>query len=129
MAASAIEGQSQHALAGHRDQIIQAIEGCQQGIGRFVIPDTQAIVAGCGQAFDSRGVEFVARQLLDEEAMVGLVVIESPNDVIAILPSVRLGTIALETVGFRIANHVQPMTPPTLTEPRVGQQTIDDYFP
>lgn len=60
-----------------------------------------------------------------EESIVGLVLIEGPDHVIAIATGVGLGRIALVTVGLGVANQVEPVPAPGLSIMGGGEQSND----
>ena len=70
-----------------------------------------------------------ARQLFEQEAIVRLVFIQAANDIIPVLPRVRLGPVALEAVGFGIANQIEPVAPPPLAVLRHFEQPVDQPPP
>ncbi len=74
------------------------------------------------------GKHLVAGDLLLDEAIVGLVVIEGADHVIAIAPGVRPVLIEFEAIGVGVANHVQPLRGPALAIMRRREQAIDYFF-
>ena len=70
------------------------------------------------ERFDSWGqwidIKSNAGELLKNEAVERLVVVESADDVIAVAPDVRLGSVALVAIGLGIANEVEPVPRPPL---------------
>ncbi len=51
VAASTTHAHSQHDLGGGRNHSVQHIVFGQSTVGRFVVPDAQAVVAGGGEGF------------------------------------------------------------------------------
>ena len=67
----------------------------------------------------------VARDLLTEEYVVGLVLIQRVDHIVAVGPGMRIGEVEFHAARFRIANHVEPMTAPTLAKPGRIKQLVD----
>ena len=84
--------------------------------------------AGCDQSLGAVGVtpvrEDVASQLLAHELVIGLVLIERPDHVVAVAPGVAVHDVVVHPVAIRIARHVQPMPAPALPVARRGQQPV-----
>ena len=74
-------------------------------------------------------VELVARDLLPDEAIVGLVRVERLDQVVAV--AVHLGPVhvELEPAGVRVADQIHPVARPALAVVRRGQQAIDQPRP
>ena len=60
--------------------------------------------------------------------VVGLVVVEAADDVVAIAPGERLGAVALVAVGLGVADQVEPVPAPLLAVVRRGEQAIDQLL-
>src|SRR5262249_61195562 len=75
------------------------------------------------------GGGFVARELLTNELVVGLVVVEPLPHVTAIAPRVGTTHVELEAARIGVANQVEPMARPSLAVVRAGEQTVDQSFP
>ena len=71
-----------------------------------------AQVAGGDQRFVVAGGDFVAGDLLADEAVVGLVRLEGMDDVVAVAPGVGALEIEFEAVGIGVANDVEPFGGP-----------------
>src|SRR5258708_3867993 len=67
----------------------------------------------------------VARELLDDELVIGQVAVESVEDPAAIEPDLA-GLVLFETVGVGVACGVEPGTRPALAVVRRRQQPIDE---
>ena len=72
-----------------------------------------------------RPCELIAGEVLDDEPVERFVVVDRANDVVAKRPGVVSDHVALETVAFAKADHVEPMPPPPLAVARAGEQPID----
>ena len=110
------------------DDVVQAVVIGQQRIGRLVVPQAEAVIAGGDDAIGRHLVQLVAGQLLADELVVRLVGVERANDVVAIPPDERLGIVALEAVRLGIAHQVEPVPAPVLAVMPRGEQPIDDLF-
>jgi hypothetical protein len=90
---------------GGRD-IVQDFLAALFEIGRVVFVWIQTVQAGGDQCPRITGFQFVAGELLADETIVGKVVVESGDDVVAVLIGVRPVVVCLETIGFGIAHKV-----------------------
>ena len=70
-------------------------------------------------------VKFVTGQLLEYKLVVGLVVIESADDVIAVAPGVRTFGVQFEAIGIGIADNVEPFLAEAFTVARAGHEAVD----
>ena len=86
VASGAGERQAEQRLRSGVDDVVELIVAIGQRIRRFVIPMPQAVVAGRDRGFGRGVIQFVARQLLDQEAIVRLVRIQRADHVVAITP-------------------------------------------
>ena len=105
------------------------IETGLERVGRFIVPDAEAIVSGGDDRVVRHLVKLVAGELLANESIVGFVVVERADDIVAILPSVRLEAVALEAVGLGEADQVEPVAGPLFAEVGRGQERIDQPRP
>ena len=69
--------------------------------------------------------EFVAGQLLLDEVVVGLVLIEGADHVVAVSPCGRPFAVDREAVGFGEAREVEPVAGPTFAVPGIGEELVD----
>ena len=129
VAPTAIDRQTQKALPDGREDIVEAFVDGKLSIGWFVVPDPQPIEAGRNQGVSRDFREFVTGELFGQELVVGLVLVERADDVIAVSPNVRLCPVAFEAIGFAVANHIEPMAGPTFPVLLAGKQSIDFGFP
>ncbi len=124
VAAGAGNGQAQEA-AGQR---VDAIGVLVVLLGVAVVDRPTGEEAQGRQAVKPIGpVEQVARDLLDDEPVVGQVAVEGPDQPVAIAEPVGVEP-GLERVGLvlAVARHVEPVAPPALAVVRRGQQPVDD---
>ena len=124
MAAGAVERQAQEHLAGGGDDIVQVFIELLHRVHRFVLPEAQAVEAGGDDVFGSGRFQLVARQLLQDEAVVGLVLAEGADDIVAVAPDQGLGAVPLVAVGLGVADQVEPVPGPALAILGRGQQPL-----
>src|SRR5207247_10750151 len=119
-----------HAKQRRADHVRHLREHFITAAGYFLITGVlsqrpQAIEAGRDQRLVFLGRDFVARELLGQKAVEGLIVLKSANDVIAIAPRVLAMRIVFEAIGLGETYHVQPVLPPALTVVRAIQKLVD----
>ena len=117
--------QPQEGGARRADHLVDFVPSGRRLVVRLVVPNSQSIKAGGDDRFGRRLVELVAGQLLDDEAVVGLVGIERVDDVVAIPPRLGLFGVAFVAVGLREAGDVEPVPAPTLAVFFPRQQIVD----
>ncbi len=66
----------------------------------------------------------VAGELLEDEAVVGFVVVEGADDVVAVMVGVGPLVVRLEPVRIRVSHHVEPVPGPALAEMRAVEQAV-----
>jgi len=71
----------------------------------------------------------VASELLEQEAVIGFVIVEGANDVIAVTPGIVAVRVVLETIGLGKADNVEPVLAPVLPIVRIGEQALDQILP
>ncbi len=70
--------------------------------------------------------QLVSRQLLLKEAVVGLVLIERADDVVAIAPGGASRRVRIQDpFGVRVARQIQPMAAPAFAVMRAGEVAVD----
>jgi hypothetical protein len=116
VASRALNGHSQHALADRAKHIVQVVVAPRR-IGVFMIANagTRAQEAGGDQAAIGPVGNLVAGDLFLYKSVVGLVVIEGFDDVVAISPKVRLVRVVLIAARVCIACGIQPVAAPSLS--------------
>src|SRR5262249_62198853 len=72
------------------------------------------------------GIQFVAGELLAEESVVGLVVVEGVDDVVAVTPGEGAWVVRLEAVALGEAGEVEPERGPALAVLRRGRDPLND---
>ena len=119
------DGHSEEGRSGGSDNVIQFVELGLELVIRLVVMDTQSQKSGgdhrvfpgvsrsTGCSHQTR-CPFITGDLFSNEAVVGLVLIEGPDDVIAVAPGLPFFTIPLIAIALSKSNNIQPMTPPPL---------------
>ncbi len=87
----------------------------------------EAEQAGGDQRVVIVGLELVAGQLLADEPVVGQVVVEGADHVVAILVGVGAEAVLLEAFGFAVADDVEPVLGPAFAVAGRGEQAVDDF--
>ena len=129
MATCAIHRESKEHLPRRGDDIIEHVVPREFLVRRLIVPDAEPVKAGGDDAVGICVHEFITGELLADEMVVGLVVVESTNDVIAITPGIRLVAVALVAVRLGEADEVEPMPPPLFAVMGRGKQAIHERFP
>ena len=129
VAAGTVDGQAEKCLTGGGHNVIKLVVAVLQPVGRLVIPKPQPVIAGCNQAVGGRLGQFITGKLLNHELVIGLVVVEGPDHIVAIPPGVRLVAVPLKAVGVGIANQIEPVPGPLLTVVGRVKQPVDHPFP
>ena len=126
--AGAVDGQSEEGLPHDADQVLHLLftrDGLLRDVGLRVpsfIPRTAHEQAGTDDAVARHRFQHIAGDLLLHEPVVGLVVVEALDDVVAIVPRVVAQPVVLEALALGISRHIQPMPPPSLPVARRRQQ-------
>ncbi len=112
----------------HHDFVDGVLAG--EAHGRCIFPDLAGKKNGGGDEEPSGGffANEVASELFADEAVVGLVVIERLNDVVAVGPCVWTFGVHLEAVGIGVTNHVEPVLRPAFSVTRGGEQGVDNLL-
>ena len=129
VAASAVDGQPEERLAGRGDEIVEPVVTRLEPVGRLVVPEAEAVVAGGDKIVGGRIGDLVAGKLLEREPIKRRVGVEGPDDIVAVAPSMRLVAVALEGVGLGIAHQIEPVPPPLLAVMGRSEEPVDDPLP
>ncbi len=79
------------------------------------------------ECLGSHFIQLITSDLLAHKVIVGLVTIQTLDDVITIAPCLRLGIVSLITIGFGITHQIQPVSSPFLSI-TIGSQQVIDHF-
>ena len=73
-----------------------------------------------------RAVDFIACDLLGDEAGVGFVVVEAADHVVAVFPRMRAVQVVVRAAGVRVTREIQPVATPALAVVRALEQAVDE---
>ncbi len=131
VAAGTAEGETENGLAERVDGVIDSevevagdVEAEAARDGEVAGGDDQLAPLFLRQL----GRQDVAGDLLAEELVVGFIVVEGIDDVVAIAPGVGDGEVGGLAGRVGIAHDIEPVPSPALTVVRRGQQPIDQPF-
>ena len=68
----------------------------------------------------------IAGDVFADKGVVGKILIESADDVVAVLPGVELVVVVFVAIGFGEANEIEPVAAPSFAVVRGGEEAIDD---
>ena len=135
MAAGAAHGGGEKRLRGGVDRVADVLSAGRLGSGIVAVPP---LSHPQGHGADDRLVHAarrvaprrhqVARELFDDQPIVGHVGIEGPDEVVAIPPGVLRGDVPLVAVRVGVVHHVHPMTGPVFAEVRAGKEMVNEPF-
>ncbi len=129
VAARAADGQAEKYGAGGIDPIDQGLDAVDVlHLVEHVAIGADGVEASAAHGRRVIGIEFVAGDLLFHEAIVGLVVIEGIDDVVAIAPGIKKIGVLLEASGVAVACEIEPVAAPLLTVSRGGEELVDQLF-
>jgi hypothetical protein len=126
VAASTAKRQAEKDLAGGGDQVVELIEAVLLGVGRLIVPGSQAEEAAGDERLGAGIGKLIAGQLLEHETIERFVLVEGANHVVAITPDVRLDGVALVAIGFGVTHQVEPVPAPALAVGGPGEKIIDN---
>ena len=132
VAAGAGHRQAQEGLGEHVDLVVDLVGPGLDRVDGSVEAFAQPEKTGADRRFPVDPVrpqtlfrQQVSGHVLANEAVIGNVLVEGPNDGVAVAPDIGLGVVELVTVGFGKADQVQPMASPALAVVGRGQQAVD----
>ncbi len=114
------EERGRHGIGDVVEQLLAALHQ----IAGIALIRKVPIEAGGDQRGRIVGIELVAGDLLLHEAIVGLVLIEGIDHVVAIPPDVGARLIALEPFAIGVACEIQPVARPAFAVARRSQQAV-----
>ena len=127
--AGAAHGDAHHPLADRAEDVVPAVVVRGDAVVRFGVPGSELIEAGGDQGVVRRWAQFVTGNLFGEEAIVGLVLVERADHVVAVAPDVRLLVVLLVPVGLGEAHDVEPVAAPSLAVLGAREQRVDEAIP
>ena len=136
VAACAGNGESEKGLRHRVDLVVRETDPLVEGIGRGEAVEDHAKVTGSKGAFvefqlgvDPWIVEKIAREMFEDQSVDGHVLIEGPNEIVAVTPCAGDRWISLAAVGVGIADPVHPVACPSFAKSRGGEQGVDEPGP
>ena len=130
VAAGAADGEAEEDAAGgidHVDTLFDQVDVFD--LEEHVAVGADSVKAGAGAGFGVVGVEFVAGDLLPDEAVVRFVFVERLDDVVAVAPGDEEVGVLFETGGIAVAGEVEPVASPFFAVARGGEQAVDFVLP
>ncbi len=130
---STTDSEPQERLAEDVDHVVVPVGFVLPQVDRRMTPFTQVpesrrqdrfVVASLGMTSWPR--QQVAGDMLDQEHVVGHIVVECTDDVVAVFPSVGRHKIRLVTSRLGKPDQVEPVPGPVLAVSGAGQQPVDD---
>ena len=117
VATGASDAQPEEGGARRAKHVVEVVEFRRGGVIRLIVPDVQSVEASSDETgspfrcegrfgLEGRFGQFVTRELFSHELIVGLVAVEAVDDVVAVTPGVRLGSVALVPVALGIADQI-----------------------
>ncbi|NDH07276.1 hypothetical protein EBX93_15400 [bacterium] len=104
------------------DEIVQFISPVLSGFKwvDFILPGSQRMKTCRNHGFKCWLREFIASQLFEYKSIVGFIVVEGSNHIIAVFPDAGFCGVPLISVGIRIADKIEPMPGPFFAKCRVA---------
>ena len=123
VAAGAGDREPEHAAADRVDRVVERVV-----VDLHILPPADRQESKPAERLRvGGGVELIGGDLLLNEAVERLVCIERLHDIVTVGPGIRhrvfVAAVGAAVVG--IAGHVEPVPPPSLAIPRIGQQPVE----
>ena len=135
MASSTGHRQAQERLGEDIDLVVDAVAFVLTDIYRRMHFLPQEGPAGAQDRFvvlsartESGRGEQIPGEVFLQEPVIGHVLVEGADEVVAVLPGVSDGVVGLMAARLRVAHEVHPVARPTLAEVGGGEQLIDGVF-
>jgi len=132
VAARAGDRLAEEGLAEHVDLVVDEPDLLLERLGRQVAVEDEAVVRGAdhglvdaARCVDARRLQQVARDVLADQLVVGHVLVERADQVVAILIRVGDRRVAFGAVGVRVAHDVHPVPRPALAVGGRSEQPVD----
>ena len=127
VAARATDAETEEGLADVHDDLINRILP-REPDGRRILADLARQQHGCGDE-KSRGrvlAHGITGDLLLDEPVIGRVVVEGADDIVAVGPGVRALGVHFKAVCVGITHNIQPVLRPAFAIARTGEEALDD---
>ena len=115
-----VDRQPQKTLPHDADQVLQFIlpgDGALRRVRLDVarrIPRAAYQQAGADHAIGRHRLHHIAGDLLFHEPVIRLVVVKTPDDIIAILPGIVAQVVIFKPLALRVSGDIEPMPAPSL---------------
>ena len=133
VAARAGDRLAEEGLAEHVDLVVDEPDLLLERLGRQVAVEDEAVVRGAdhglvdaARCVDARRLQQVARDVLSDQLVVGNVLVERADQVVAVLIRVGDRRVAFGAVGVRVAHDVHPVPSPAFAVGGGREQLVDD---
>ena len=133
MTPGTIDRQTEKRIARRGDQIVDRVGPDHLLLDLILVPD--AVVRATDQKgrgdFDRRlpDPDGISGELLDDESVVGLVLVERADHIVAVAPEIVDDVVLLKALALPKSRDVEPVAAPLLAIVRAGEQSIDLPFP
>ena len=121
-----------HHLSDHVIKVVRARQSLEHRTGSFGLPNkiprTGGQKSGGHNSIGIIGPQYVARNLIFQELIVGQIGIERLDHPVAISPGIVATLIAFKAVSVCIVSNVQPVPSPTFAIMIRGQHFVDKFF-
>ena len=125
VASGAADAQPEEDLARDVGDVVEDVGPLPRHVALVVLVGSQPEVAGRDPQLGVVGIELVARELLGQEPIVGFIDVERADHVVAITPGAGPIGVLSVSVGFGVADQIEPVTCPSLTDTGRGEQAVD----
>ncbi len=129
VAAGALEAKSEEDVGGGVGDFGEYQVPLAAGVAVVVFVDPVSEEAGGDGCSGVIGKEFVSGELFLQETVVGFVLIERLNNVIAVAPGIRAVEVGSVAVGIGVADEIQPMAGPAFAIGGAVKELVDEAFP
>ena len=134
MTASTLDREAGEGIEDGADHVVPVEVPCDLAVEfRFghlgvadVVPGACRQEAGCHNTVDSGGEQYVAGNLLQDEAVEWFVGIECANHVISIRPGVGTQFVLVVSVGVAVMSHVEPVPGPSFSVTGTLQKSLNE---
>ena len=112
-------------VVGPFDAVFEGVDGLEAVFDHAEVGEGEAGFVG---VFGDSGRDEVAGEVFADELVVGDVVVEGADEVVAVAPGVGSVGVAFGAVGFAVADDVHPAAGHAFAEFWGGEEAVDDLF-
>src|SRR5205085_10063587 len=121
VATCAAYAETQKNVGSNIRDLVENIVPLRLNVALVVLVDAESIVSGRYDRVWIAGLQLIASDLLADETVVGFVIVQRTDDIVAIAPRIRAVGVRFITVGLRITNEIEPVARPMLAVARTGE--------